>query len=390
MVLPSVTSIGNSRVGMEKGNLDRARADLRRRRGPHVVRDPATARLVSKILRWCISGLMLLVFLSEHPAAAQGPAVEFWYGSSQYFGQNGEPQRWINVLGTVSNAQHVEALTYRLNDGSADTLSMGIDLHRLAEPGDFNVELTWDEVHPGDNDLVVTATYDDGRIATARTTLVVERSNTWPLPYRVDFADVDSLQRVVQIVDGHWTVTDAGVRTVTPYYDRVLSLGDTTWQNYEARVRLTIHDFVPSQPGPPTYDVTHFGIAMRWRGHHPDEYQPNRKWYPMGSQGELLLRSPPDSSGYRILFGSEHKTVVAERGFLVELGVQRWVRTQVRTLSDGSTLYRYKTWQVEEPEPEGWNVEGTEPGHLDYRSGSLCIVPHNSDVTIHEVSVVPL
>lgn len=338
----------------------------------------------------CVGILAVWATLAGLPAAAQEAAVDLWYGSRQYFGQQGEPQRWINVLGTVSDAAHIASLTYRLNDGVADTLSIGSDLHRLAQPGDFNVELPWDAVQPGENDLVVTARYDDGRLATARTTVVVARGNTWPLPYRVDFTEVDTLQDVVQIIDGHWALTDDGVRTVTPYYDRVIGMGDSTWHDYEARVRLTIHGFTPSEPGPPTYNVTHMGVAMRWRGHHPDEHQPNRKWYPMGSQGELLLQALPDSSRYRILFGSEHPTVVGERAFPVAMDQQRWIRTQVRTLDDGSTLYRYKTWPVGEAEPSAWHAEGMEPEHLDYSSGSLLLVPHNSDVTIHEVSVAPL
>lgn len=334
--------------------------------------------------------LVVLIMLTEYPAAAQDTGIDFWYGSRQHFGQNGEPQRWINVLGNVTGAERVASLTYRLNGGPADTLRMGSDLHRLALPGDFNVELRWEAVQPGENDLAVTARYDDGRRATAQATLVVARGNTWPLPYRVDFTEVDDLQEVVQIIDGHWTLTGDGVRTVTPYYDRVIGMGDSTWQDYEALVRLTIHGFTPSEPGPPTYDVTHFGVAMRWRGHHADEHQPNRKWYPMGSQAELLLHRLPDSSRYRILFGSEHQTVVEETGFPLELGQQRWIRAQTRTLSSGNTRYRYKTWPADEPEPSAWNVEGIEPERLDYPSGSFLLVPHNSDVTIHEVSVTPL
>ena len=42
------------------------------------------------------------------------------------------------------------------------------------------------------------------------------------------------------------------------------------------------------------------------------------------------------------------------------------------------------------PEPLGWDVEGVEKRKNDYPSGSLCLVPHNSDVTIHEVMVEPL
>ena len=37
------------------------------------------------------------------------------------------------------------------------------------------------------------------------------------------------------------------------------------------------------------------------------------------------------------------------------------------------------------PEPDAWDVEGFEED--DYDSGALCLVPHNSDVTIHSVRV---
>jgi hypothetical protein len=99
--------------------------------------------------------------------------------------------------------------------------------------------------------------------------------------------------------DGLWCLEADGVRTAAPS-DRVLSMGDRSWKNYEATVRLTIHGFTPSAPGPPTYDVTHFGVAMRWRGYHTDGLQPRRKWYPLGAQGEFLLRQK--TCRWRILF----------------------------------------------------------------------------------------
>jgi len=86
----------------------------------------------------------------------------------------------------------------------------------------------------------------------------------------------------VQVVDGQWRLEADGVRTTAPYYDRVLSIGDASWTNYETTVRLTVHDFTPSAPGPPTYNVTHFGVAMRWGGHHADGLQPSRRWFPLG------------------------------------------------------------------------------------------------------------
>ncbi|HIG54334.1 MAG TPA: hypothetical protein EYQ18_10215 [Candidatus Handelsmanbacteria bacterium] len=67
------------------------------------------------------------------------------------------------------------------------------------------------------------------------------------------------------IVDGLWSLTAGGVRTASPYYNRILSIGDESWKNYETTLRLTPHGFTASTPGSPTYDITHLGIAMRWR-----------------------------------------------------------------------------------------------------------------------------
>ena len=57
-------------------------------------------------------------------------------------------------------------------------------------------------------------------------------------------------------------------------------------------------------------------------------------------------------------------------------------------MPDGQSRYRFKQWFLDEEEPIVWDVEGSEAG--DYRSGALCLVPHNSDVTIHTVRVTPL
>jgi hypothetical protein len=64
------------------------------------------------------------------------------------------------------------------------------------------------------------------------------------------------------------------------------------------------------------------------------------------------------------------------------------IKTQVATLPGKQTRYRFKQWMEGNPEPFNWDVEGLETG--DYPSGALCLVPHNTDVTIHSVQVEPL
>ena len=343
-----------------------------------------------KPLSVCIC-LLLCLLLSGYHTVAEKIRLHIWYGPEQHFGTLGQTQRWINVLGNVSPVDQLASLTYSLNGGPADSLSTGSDLHRLAMPGDFNIELSWESVKRGKNTVLISAQPKKGKAVSREVTVWVEKGNTWPLPYWLDFSKVEDLQKAVQVVDGHWEMTEEGVRTSQQYYDRVLSMGDTSWSDYETTVKLTVHDFTPSEPGPPTYHVTHFGVAMRWRGHHQDGRQPGRKWFPLGAQGEFLLKDNPDSCRWRILFDGRMKEkppVYAAGRNQLRTGQPMYVKSQIVTLPDGRSRYRFKQWMATESESSGWDVEGYEKG--DYSSGALCLVPHNSDVTIHAVRVEPV
>lgn len=323
--------------------------------------------------------------------ALEEDLIQVWYGKEQRFGHLGEPQRWINVLGNISPKAEVVEANYTINGKAGKTLTLGGDLHRLAEAGDFNIELSWSEVEEGENILIITAKKSIGVLISKKVRLFVEKGKKWPLPYSVDFTKVKKLQDVVQVPDGHWKLEQGGARTVQHYYDRVLTMGDTSWKNYEALVRLTLHGFTPSEPGPPTYNVSHFGVAMRWRGHHIDGRQPSRKWFPLGAQGEFLLKQNPDSCRWRLLYDGrvkEKPITYSDKRNRLELGKPMLVKAQVITMPDGQTRYRFKQWTAQAKEPKEWDIEGFESN--DYPSGALCMVPHNSDVTIHEIKVKPL
>ncbi|MEM1136321.1 MAG: hypothetical protein AAGI07_10830 [Bacteroidota bacterium] len=315
--------------------------------------------------------------------------INIWYGDEQTFGQIGRAQDWINILGNVARNQEWEKVTYLLNANITGELTLGGDKHRLANKGDFNIEISWEDVNEGKNELLITAIPQKGKTVTKEVTINVEKGNLWPLPYHVDFSTVSSLQEVVQVVDGKWEITPEGVKTVEPYYDRVLTIGDTNWTNYEANITFTINGFTPPEKGPPTFNVTHFGVAFRWRGHAPDRLQPNRKWFPLGAQGEFLLKNNLDSCTWRILFdggkGAPPAKYTQNRN-AISLDKKMRIRAQVSTLPNGDTQYRFKQWMLGQPEPFRWDVEGVEEGKRDFPSGALCLVPHNSDVTIHEVT----
>ena len=326
-------------------------------------------------------------------AEANEPVINVWYGNEQYFGQIGQTQSWINILGNVSPEIQWEKVTYSVNEDAERPLTLGSDLHRLAKPGDFNIELSWEEVLVGENSLFITAYPETGEKYLKHVTLHVEKGNRWPLPYTVDFTEVQDLQRVVQVVDGNWRLTPEGVRTDQPYYDRVICMGDSTWTNYDVMTKMTLHNFIPPEEGPPTYNVTHFGLSLRWRGHTTDGLQPSRQWYPLGAQGEFLLKTDPDSSRWRILFNgfdNGRAPEYSEKRYSYQMGTPMNFRAQVSTLPDGSTRYRFKKWLLSDPEPFHWDVTGVEEPGNDYSSGSFCIVPHNSNVTIHQAVVRPL
>ena len=325
-------------------------------------------------------------------AAGSLPQISLWYGSHQTFGQNGRPQRWINILGNASPPASLKNLSFQLDQDDEHPLSWGSDLHRLALPGDFNIELPYHEVAPGAHRLTIRATDQQGHTVKKTTTLNVLPPKRWPLPYRVDFSRVTSLTDAVQVVDGHWKLTPTGVRTRQRWYDRVLSMGDTTWTNYEARISLTLHDFTPSQRSAPTYNVTHFGVALRWQGHTKDGRQPSRRWYPLGAQGEFLLKSDLNQCQWRIHHngGEGWRPAYGAQRHSVTVGTPFWIRAQVFSDTSGNTHYRFKQWDSRTSEPSDWAVSSNEPGETDLDSGALCLVPHNSDVTIHAVDIRPL
>ena len=319
----------------------------------------------------------------------QKPEINIWYGHQQHFGFPGRAQRWINILGNITNPEMVTEASYQLNSGPVQPLTLGSDLHRLARPGDFNVEIGYDDLQPS-NQLKLTFTTNSRQTITEKMNIHLAEKSLWPLPYQVDFSEVKDLQDVVQVVDGHWELTDQGVHTVAPYYDRVLSLGDTSWHDYESLINLTIHDFITPEPGPPTYNVTHFGVAMRWQGHTKDGRQPSRQWYPLGAQGEFLLKPELDSCRWRILYDGNFKSKPATYSKSlnpIALNEKIKIRTQVKTLENNHTRYRFKQWKATDPEPAHWDLEGIEDGKSDLSSGALCLVPHNSEVTIHTVEV---
>ncbi len=108
-----------------------------------------------------------------------GPTIDVWYGDNQSFGDLGTPQRWINILGNVSDPDGTQSLRYSLNGGPLEFLDIGPNFTRLHNAGDFNVEIDYTTLNNGANSVEIVAT-DFLNQTSTRTVAVNYNAGTTP------------------------------------------------------------------------------------------------------------------------------------------------------------------------------------------------------------------
>ncbi|MCB1122272.1 MAG: hypothetical protein KJT03_12035 [Verrucomicrobiae bacterium] len=319
------------------------------------------------------------------------PYIDVWYGKEQSFGHlGGHPQRWINVLGHVSPGEQIASLFYTLNGSESRQLSYKEDSKRIARTGDFNVEILTSELLPGKNDVRIVAAHTNGETSEVNVSVInYTESPGWPLPYEIDWSQVDRIQDVAQVVDGKWILTGSGARCVERYYDRVLAFGDDTWVNYEVQTTVTVHAVTPPKSGPNTTNVSHAAIATRWPGHDPDGNQPTVKWHPLGATAEFRLGADLTQCRWRVFDGQRDLLVESDRRRKIEFEKPYHMKHRVETLENGHSWFRVKLWPVGEEEPESWDLERLEEQD-DVPQGSALLLGHFADVTFGNVQVVPV
>jgi hypothetical protein len=320
------------------------------------------------------------------------PEIELWYGSRQRFGHLGQPQRWINILGTAKDAI---TLTYSLNGSEFLSLCLGKDTLRLAEPGDFNAEIACDLLREGDNDVVLTATDDKGQRATRTVQVSYTSSQTWPLPYSIDWSTVSNIAEAVQIVDGRWQLSKEGIRTTRPNYDRLITLGDKRWHDYQLTLQATIHDFFiePDHPWADGGLEGGFGLLFRWSGHYVDEYQPHREWRPNGAIGWYRARWEEKPAKVRCLNISDavvqDRVMTETEALELNLNQPYMFQFSVESQEVGTSLYRYRVWSPDNPDKLlcDLSCRGKEG---EASTGSILLVCLFADVTIGNINVEAL
>ncbi|WP_226576848.1 cadherin-like domain-containing protein [Acuticoccus sediminis] len=317
------------------------------------------------------------------------PAINVWYGDTQEFGAVGEPQAWINILGNVVT-DGLTSLTYQLNDGPSQTLSVGPDTRRLSDPGDFNVDIAYAALDgsPNDDVVTITAAYSDGSTYTRDVTVEYESGHLWPEDYSIDWDAVGSIQDVAQIVDGQWAIEPdgSGIRPTELGYDRLVVLGDESWDNYELTMSITTHDL--QNVDPRGRDGGGFAIGMLWGGHTEDDrlgvqpfagYEPGATFFYTGKK--VKLTSYHDFS----------ETIAVQRNPLAE-GVTYELRMKVEQVGLYDRQYSLKIWEAGTAEPSGWTIQGVETFSIDEApaTGSIYLNAHYYDVAFNDLTVTAI
>jgi chitodextrinase len=302
------------------------------------------------------------------------PTIDLWYGKDYAFGVLGNPQRWVNLLGNVSDPDGVTSLAYSLNAGASQPLSMGPNSTRLVNPGDFNVEIDRSLLATGWNTVVVTATDSLGNQSSESIYVNYTDNNVWPHAYTAQWGNVSKISAGGDIVDGRWELTAQGVRAVQPGYDRVIALGNQYLSDYEVQVPITMNQFNSGDSA--------LGIAVRWKGHYEDPFQPNVAWWPLGGIGWFRF------NGLEII-GNGGALIDRLETFSMNVGVTYIFRMRVESNPGSTATYSLKVWEQGTAEPTNWMVSGSGiAGELD--AGSVLLLTHRFDATFGDVTITPI
>jgi hypothetical protein len=320
-----------------------------------------------------------------------GPVVTIWQGLNQTFGQIGTPQRWVNILGNVTDPTGIDSLYYRLNGGAPVHLSRGPDLRRLQNTGDFNIDLGYTALNAGVNTITLHAQNRFGEVKDTTITVVDNSSSAvWPMPYSVGWGSTTSLRDSVQIVDGKWELVGGKARATERGYDRIFAIGDTTWQDYEVTTKLTVYGLDSTGVGfdPPSSGPA-IGILLRWSGHttNPIGGQPLAGYLPLGALGWIHWTSV-GSSRWEILGNNLDEEALSSSPTL-SFGTSYFFKFRVQTIAGQGGYYRFKVWETTDIEPAEWLLSAQE-SLTDPQYGSVCIVAHHVTADIHDVRVTAI
>lgn len=319
-------------------------------------------------------------------SAVDAPAIIVWYGSNQTFGPDGDPQKWVNIMGNVVSAVPLSSLTYSLNGGPSKTLSLGQNGSRLVRNGDFNIELDYTDLLTGNNTVNIVATDTSAGVTPAQVIVNYQPSagNWTPQTYTINWSTATKVNDVAQVVDGNWVINAGNARPASladTGFDRLIALGDISWRDYTVTFPVTVHSLdLNKSPG--------VGMIVRWQGHFDNGagLQPLVGWRRLGAMAWYRYDKTTLTEGLQLLGNGGNS--IGTKGFTLTLGTTYIYKVNVSSVAGPSkpATYRFKVWPSGQAEPAAWDIEATGASG-EPRNGSIVLVAHHADVSFGNVTI---
>ena len=317
----------------------------------------------------------------------RGAWVEYWHGGSQRIGHLGLAQPDFNVQGVAEG--HTLIGTVNGGEPAELTIARGAGgFRRLGGEGHFNFEIPISDFRPGPNEIQLEA-LGTSATATARLTVEYVPDGGTPSPFEVLWASLDHPQDAGQVVDGEWELTDRGLRSRVPAYDRLFLLGDMSWRDYEVRTQVTIHGVAKdtgAHSGAPGV-----GFIMRFAGHVVDpprfpEAQPKWGFQPFGAMLWLRFidRGAPVRQFYR---GdrNESEDHAALAGFVPGETYELKATCETDPEDPDRTRYTLTVWESGASEPGQPDFTVLQESAEARKDGGVALVVHHADATFGDL-----
>ena len=317
------------------------------------------------------------------------PKINFWYGDTQSFGQQGNPQNWINIVGNlsqtgVSNVKSLVEGTYSLNGEAAKSFAIGEDNNRLVNDGDFNIGIDHNRLREGGNTVKVSVFLKENgaELISKDVTVNYASGNTWPFPYTADWGqitDIQNVNRVAQVVDGLWELDSEGIRVVSGHegYDLTIAIGDETWPtDYEVTVPFTLL----------SNSFRGIGFAFGWQGHIGSESPPIQwplqalAWVRSSNELEIVTYDGPKRPGG----GGWEKSEIRQPLASPLKKEKYFIKARSKSIQNTNlSRIHVKFWAETENEPDAWMISADVPT----RKGSVLLVAYDVEVSFGNVIV---
>ncbi|MEO1019492.1 MAG: hypothetical protein AAFY56_17640, partial [Pseudomonadota bacterium] len=243
-----------------------------------------------------------------------------------------------------------------------------------------------------DDVVTISAQMSSGETDTRDVVINYEAGTKWGPNYNINWDSVTNIQDVAQVVDGTWQIDNGGLRPLDLGYDRVVAIGDRSWDNYELDLSITTHDLLNVDPR--GRDGGGFALGMLWEGHTDVPragFQPKAGWEP--GAAFFYTDNNQDGVGKLTLHPSrDFFSSLANKSFTLQEGNTYDVTMRVEQSGLYDRDYSIKIWRQGTAEPTNWTLQGTEAFDLSEApaTGSLYLNAHYFDVAFGDLTITEI